>query len=114
MTVIGLDDTNRQFKLIEEETGIGWAVTFILLAIAVGFAFIMFLDRQPMVEYKIDKAFQEIREEFPLMRNHSYEVRRQGTISDASFVDLDEQVDLNSGSSYPIRAASVKRFNHVQ
>lgn len=114
MTVIGLDDTNRQFKLIEEDTGIGWAVTFILLAIAVGFGFIMLLDRQPMVEYKIDKAFQQIREECPLTRSHSYEVERRGTISDASFVDLDETVDLTSRTDYPLRAASGKHFNHIQ
>lgn len=114
MTVIGLDDTNRQFKLIEEDTGIGWAVTFILLAITVGFAIIMFLDRQPMVEYKIDKAFQEIREECPLMRYHSQELARRGTISNASFVDLDETVELNNCSDYPVRAASGKRFSHIQ
>ena len=114
MTVIGLDDTNRQFKIIEEDTGIGWAVTFILMAIAVGFCFIMFLDRQPMVEYKIDKAYKQVREECALLQSHSNELRHRSTISDASFVDLDEVVDLDSPSDYPIRAASVKRFNHIQ
>ena len=114
MTVIGLDDTNRQFKLIEEDTGIGWAVTFILLAIAVGFGFIMLLDRQAMIEYKIDKAFQQIQDGCPLVQSRSRMLERQGTISDAGFVDLDEAVDLNSNSDYPIRAASVKRTNHIQ
>lgn len=114
MTVIGLGDTNRQFKIIEEDTGIGWAVTFILLAIAVGFCFIMFLDRHPMVEYKMDKAYQQIREVCPLLQSRSGELRQRSTISDASFVDLDEVVDFDSPSDYPIRAASVKRFNHIQ
>lgn len=114
MTVIGLDDKKNQFKLTEEDSGIGWAVTFILLAIVVGFGLIMFLDRQPAVEYNIDKAFNEMRDDCPLLRNHSDKLRRQSTISDALVADLDELVDLNRRSDYPIRAASSKRFNRVQ
>lgn len=114
MTVTGLDDTTRQFKLIEEDSGIGWAVSFILLAIAIGFALIMFLDRQPKVEYTIEKSFLEFREGCPLLRNYSSEVARRRTISDAGMIDLDEPVDWNSGNACPVQAASSKRYSHVQ
>jgi hypothetical protein len=113
MTVTGLEDTSRQFKLIEEDSGIGWAVAFILLAIALGIGIIMFLDRQPKLEYRMEKAIQEMYD-CPLLRDQSYEIGRHRTISDASVVDLDEPVNLSKHSDFPIRAASGKRFSHVQ
>ena len=49
--------------IIERDSGIGWAVAFIILAIAIGFGIIVFMDQQSMIEYKIERALKEMQEE---------------------------------------------------
>ncbi|MDZ4837219.1 MAG: hypothetical protein SGJ27_25830 [Candidatus Melainabacteria bacterium] len=114
MTVTRLDDTSGQL-VDEEDSGIVWAVTFILLAVAMGFGIIMLLDQQSTTEYKIEKAFQDFRDgDGTIFGARFYERSRSNTISDARAVNLDELADLNCGSIYPVRSASKARYSHVQ
>jgi len=63
MTDLRPADDDRRVIIIERDSGIGWAVAFIVLAIAIGFGIIMFMDQQSMVEYKIEKAMQKMQDE---------------------------------------------------
>lgn len=55
-------DYNQRVIIIERESGIGWAAAFIVLAIAIGFGVIMFMDQQTMIEYKIEEALQNMQD----------------------------------------------------
>lgn len=57
------DDAGRKVIIIERDSGIGWAVAFIVLAIAIGFGVIFFMDQQSMIEYKIEKAVIKMQNE---------------------------------------------------
>lgn len=57
------DDGGRKVIIIERDSGIGWAVAFIVLAIAIGFGVIFFMDQQSMIEYKIEKAVLKMQNE---------------------------------------------------
>jgi hypothetical protein len=57
------DDVGRKVIIIERDSGIGWAVAFIVLAIAIGFGVIFFMDQQSMIEYKIEKAVLKLQNE---------------------------------------------------
>lgn len=57
-----LFDDNRRVIIIERESGIGWAAAFIVLAIAIGFGVIMFMDQQTMIEYKIEQTLQNMQD----------------------------------------------------
>ena len=58
-----VDDGGRKVIIIERDSGIGWAVAFIVLAIAIGFGVIFFMDQQSMIEYKIEKAVLKMQNE---------------------------------------------------
>ncbi|MBX9667863.1 MAG: hypothetical protein K2X93_09610, partial [Candidatus Obscuribacterales bacterium] len=60
------DNDDRKVIIIEREAGgIGWAVAFIVLAIAIGFGVLVFMDQQSMIEYKIERALQEMKDRDP-------------------------------------------------
>lgn len=106
-------DDNRKVIIIERETGIGWAAAFIVLAIAIGFGVIMFMDQQTMIEYKIDKAIQNM-ETKSAEATGIAEVQipsRDGlTISNDSLIDADS---AEVKSSMPKKAASLnQRLTH--
>jgi hypothetical protein len=55
-----MQDDDRKVIIIERDSGIGWAAAFIVLAIAIGFGVIVFMDQQSMIEYKIEVALQKM------------------------------------------------------
>lgn len=61
-----VDNDDRKVIIIERESGgIGWAVAFIVLAIAIGFGVLVFMDQQSMIEYKIERALKEMKDRDP-------------------------------------------------
>ncbi len=60
------DNDDRKVVIIERDSGgIGWAVAFIVLAIAIGFGVLVFMDQQSMIEYKIERALQGMKDRDP-------------------------------------------------
>ncbi len=57
-----LEFDDRRVIIIEKDSGVGWAVAFIVLALAIGFGIIIFMDQQSMVEYKIEQALDRMQE----------------------------------------------------
>lgn len=108
----GPEDDDRRVIIIERDSGIGWAVAFIVLAIAIGFGIIVFMDQQSMIEYKIEKALQEM-EDREFQKDGSTPEHYRTSSHDGGVLDSDMPADVkvpknDSGAVIPQTAESAK------